>query len=521
MPYTITKTDGTTLINLADGITDEASTSLVLIGKNYSGYGAFLNQNFIKLLENFSNTAAPDDPLRGQLWWDNANQLLKVFQGSGWKVISSSMSSSVAPSQPVVGDLWWDTTNTQLKVYSGTSWVTVGPAFTATSGQTGAVADLIADNTPTNATHVVVKFFVNNQLTAILSRDSEFTPLTAASAPGFTTIKPGFNLSSAISGLRYWGLANNADKLNNVAASAYATYAGTTAFTQGQTIQNNAGLTLGASGDLKLVAGSSFGDTAGACSVLNSVANNVGMDFRVTINSSSTSVLALRGNGRVELPGGDPVSPQGIATKNYVDNEITGVIDAIAGAGGNISDIQTELGTFLKKDGTNEITGSIRVNTGGTYNLGNATHKFNSVYATTFSGTSTTAQYADLAERFEADAEYVAGTVVEMGGIAEVTASKDELSDDVFGVVSTRAAYLMNAGAGTDATHPAIAVSGRVPVLVIGTVNKGDRLVSAGNGRARAATKDEITPWNVIGRSLQTKTTDGEGTVEAIVKLSS
>jgi len=77
----------------------------------------------------------------------------------------------------------------------------------------------------------------------------------------------------------------------------------------------------------------------------------------------------------------------------------------------------------------------------------------------------------------------------------------------------------MNAGAGTDNTHPPIAMNGRVPVKVIGKINKGDRLVSAGNGFARAATADETTHDNVIGRALESKDSDGEGTVEAIVKI--
>lgn len=514
MPYTITKTDGTTLINLADGLTDETTTSLVLIGKNYSGYGAFLNQNFVKILENFSNSAAPDDPLTGQLWYDTANKLLKVFTGSAWKVISSSISSSSAPADPVVGDLWWDTTNTQLKVYSGTSFVTIGPAFTATSGQTGAVADIIADNTVSNATHVVVKFFVNNQLTSILSRDAEFTPLTAGSAPGFTTIKPGFNLSTAISGLKYWGDADNATSLNGVAATAYATLAGTTAFTAAQSIQNNSGLNIGSSNDMSLTV------TSGASNV-TSVTNGNDLDFYVKSSNVNTKVLSLTGAGRAEVPVGVPTTTNGIATKGYVDGEITTLTNAIAGSGSSISDIQTQLASFLKHDGTNEITGSIRVSTGNSFSLGNATHKFNTIYASTFNGTSTQAQYADLAERFASDGSYAPGTVVALGGAEEITKVANDLSDDVFGVVSSRAAYLMNSGAGDDETHPAIAVSGRVPVTVVGTVNKGDRLVSAGDGRARSATKDEITPWNVIGRSLEDKWTDEEGQVEAIVKLTS
>ena len=79
----------------------------------------------------------------------------------------------------------------------------------------------------------------------------------------------------------------------------------------------------------------------------------------------------------------------------------------------------------------------------------------------------------------------------------------------------------MNSRAGTDATHPPIAVQGRVPVKVIGKIKKGDRLVSAGNGMARAGTKSEISTWNVIGRALENKTDDSEGIIEAVVKLNS
>ena len=129
------------------------------------------------------------------------------------------------------------------------------------------------------------------------------------------------------------------------------------------------------------------------------------------------------------------------------------------------------------------------------------------------------ATYADLAERFESDRPYDAGPVVELGGEAEITAVVHELSEDVFGVVSNTAAYLMNAGAGNDDTHPAVAVGGRIHVKVTGKVRKGDRLVSAGNGIARAATAGEATSFNVIGRALANKPTDSVGTVEAFVSI--
>lgn len=129
------------------------------------------------------------------------------------------------------------------------------------------------------------------------------------------------------------------------------------------------------------------------------------------------------------------------------------------------------------------------------------------------------ATYADLAERFESDIAYDPGTVVELGGAKEITAVKYELSEDVFGVISNTAAYLMNAGAGSDRTHPAVAVTGRVKVKVIGPVSKAQRLVSAGNGLARAAKEGEATAFNTIGRSLSDKTTSDVGTVEAIVTI--
>jgi hypothetical protein len=129
------------------------------------------------------------------------------------------------------------------------------------------------------------------------------------------------------------------------------------------------------------------------------------------------------------------------------------------------------------------------------------------------------ATYADLAERFESDQPYIPGTVVKIGGDKEITAVNEDLSDEVFGVVSITAAYVMNSGAGTDETHPAIAMVGRVPVRVVGTVSKGDRLVSAGNGVARAAKEGEATAFNVIGKSLIDKDLVDEGLVEAVVVI--
>ena len=115
MAYTVNKTSGALLATVSDGTIDN-TTDLIMIGKNYSGYGELLNENFVKLLENFSNTSAPSSPLAGQLWWDSTNSLLKVYTGATFKTVSSSTASGSQPASGVTGDLWWDTTNTQLKV---------------------------------------------------------------------------------------------------------------------------------------------------------------------------------------------------------------------------------------------------------------------------------------------------------------------------------------------------------------------------------------------------------------------
>ena len=141
-----------------------------------------------------------------------------------------------------------------------------------------------------------------------------------------------------------------------------------------------------------------------------------------------------------------------------------------------------------------------------------------------FRGTATSAEYADLAERYEADAEYEAGTVVKIGGEKEITQTTDELDHDVFGIISTSPGFEMNAGAGTDATHPFVALAGRVPCKVIGKVTKGDRLISSDTPGHAKAWNPGPTPgyalgleWSIIGRALESKDTEEAGTIEAVV----
>jgi hypothetical protein len=460
MAYTVTTTAGTVITTVADGTVDTTHTSLTLIGKNYAGYGIFLNENYVTLLENFSNTTPPNAPLTGQLWYDNVNDILKIYNSTTniWKPISSSIAQGTAPSAAisVTGDIWWDTTNAQLKIWSGSAWITIGPSYTSTAGTSGPVTQTILDSI--GNPKVVVIFYISNSVIAILSKDATFTPQTAI--PGFTTIIPGLNLisSSTLTGAQYTGTVPGSSTLNGYSASHY--FNDYSAFSTSYATTLGGGLTVGS--DLI------FDASSGAVAVVSETTLNKNIRFDVNKNGVTSAALTITASSLATTFGGNILS-----------------------AGNNL------------------------------YNIGSNANKFANVYATYLVGTSVTAQYADLAERFESDLSYPAGTVVALGGAKEITAAAEDLTEDVFGVISTKAAFLMNGDAGSNSTHPAVAVQGRVPVRVIGQVKKGDRLVSAGNGLARAANRSEISAFNVIGRSLQDKTTTGEGVVEAIVKLNS
>jgi hypothetical protein len=460
MAYTVTTTNGTVITTVADGTVNTTSTSLTLIGKNYAGYGIFLNENYVQLLENFSNTTPPTAPLTGQLWYDNVNDILKVYNAATniWKPISSSITSSTAPGAAisVTGDIWWDTTNAQLKVWSGSAWITIGPSYTSTAGTSGPVTQTILDSL--GASHVVTQFFISNSVIMILSKDSTFTPQTAI--PGFATIVPGLNLISAstLTGAQFTGATTGASTLGGLTASQFLR----------SDISQTTNYAFGAAGGLTVGSDLVFDASSGTVAVVSETTLNKNIRFDVNKNGVTSAALTITASSLATTFGGNILS-----------------------AGNNL------------------------------YNIGSNSNKFANVYATYLVGTSVTSQYADLAERFAADDHYAPGTVVALGGIKEITAALEELSEDVFGVISTRAGFLMNGDAGSNETHPAIAVNGRVPVRIIGTVRKGDRLVSAGMGLARAAKRTEITAFNVIGRSLEDKITDSEGTVEAIVRLNS
>ena len=490
MAYTINLTDGTIFAVVADG-TINTDSSQTLVGKNYAGYGEFLDENFVRLLENAANTSAPGAPLTGQLWYDKTNNIIKVYNGTIFKSLSGAIASGSQPTSNVSGDLWFDTTNDQLKVYNGTSFITIGPASTSGQGTSGAIVTTITDNVASD--HVVVQMFVNNVIVSIFSKDATFTP--AAAISGFATIGPGLNMSTTVSNAVFNGTASNADTLDTLNSTSFMRSDAATSNNTSVSILADTGLYVGADSDGHI-------SVSGNDVRIDNDTQDGDLIFRVNDGGVVTTAMTIDGATSVVN-----INTSTVVTGNINSGNI--ITGGTVQATGNITGGNVSVGTGKVSLGSIE-----NQNSDGVGNIGSASVSFNTVHAL-----ATSAQYADMAERFHADAEYSAGTVVELGGINEVTLCVDDLSDIVFGVVSTKAAYLMNGGAGSNETHPPIAMSGRVPVNVMGFIAKGDRLVSAGNGYARAATLDEVTAFNVIGRALESKTDEGFGSVEAIVKI--
>jgi hypothetical protein len=139
------------------------------------------------------------------------------------------------------------------------------------------------------------------------------------------------------------------------------------------------------------------------------------------------------------------------------------------------------------------------------------------LYAAIFQGTASSARYADLAERYEADAILEPGTVVCFGGEKEITACDHENDHAVAGVVSTDPAYMMNSAAGNNDTHPYIALTGRVPVKVVGPVAKGDLLV-ASEVKGHAMANNNAKAGTIIGKAIGSSD-NGESVIEALINL--
>jgi len=414
MAYTIVKTNGSVLTTIADGTINTSSTSLALPGRNFAGYGQYVDTNFVHQLENFANTSPPANPLQGQLWYNtNANTLY------------------VCPAD-------------------GTSNANAWLALTSTS----------SGGTTTFGAITVTGNIASNNLTVTNGITADTITVRLATVTSTANIATG-NITTANLG------TTNTQLISAGSNTTAGTLTGTWTVNGGGTANSLAGTSMWIQNGNLLISG---GSNVGILTDNYRYANGNVVSFAGTYNNANVSEYL----SNASVSGGrfaGAIFPSSITTAN-----VTTGANSTAG----------------------QLTGNWSLTTGSRLN----------------------ATYADLAERFAADAYYDAGTVVELGGDKEITSVKYELSEDIFGVISDTAAYLMNSGAGDNTTHPPVAMTGRVQVKVTGIVKKGDRLVSAGNGIARAAQSGEATAFNVIGRALENKTTNSIGTVLAIVTVS-
>ena len=315
MSYTITKTDGAVLTTIIDGTVDNTSSSLTLLGRNYSNYGQYMANDLVWLLENFSNTTAPLNPMAGQLWWNNSINLLQIFNGTGWKSVSAATANNIVPPTTTVGDQWWDTVNQQLYTYNGTTpyniagWILIGPTYSSVQGRSGPIWEVIQDTIGSN--HHILSIYLDNVRTGIISKDYVFTPNVAIA--GFTTIQTGYNLRT---GDKLWGTANDSATLGGVSSGTFFRKDIDNWSVGNIVVSNNNGVTVGTSQQLTMAINGNDG-------VFRNNYLNGDLRFYVNVLGSTTEVLHIEGSTGMASVAADPVIGLGIATKQFVEAKFT------------------------------------------------------------------------------------------------------------------------------------------------------------------------------------------------------
>ena len=199
MPYTIIKSDGSTLTTIADGFLDGSASLLSLPGPNYVGYGAILNENLVHLLESFASNAAPlGTSMQGQLWFNKTAQTLNVFTDQGYLPVAGITNASTQPLVSKNGDIWFNTTTNQTFLYDNAIYKLVGPQYTKQQGISGAIPVTVDDGSTASVTHDIIQIKFGNVIMATFNKDATFVPSPAI--PGFPSINAGMTLNNTILG---------------------------------------------------------------------------------------------------------------------------------------------------------------------------------------------------------------------------------------------------------------------------------------------------------------------------------
>ena len=549
MAYRVDRFNGTFLVNVEDG-TINNTTDLRFIGKNYPGYGEVVNENFLHLLENFSNSTPPPKPISGQIWFNSNTKRLMFYDGTSFKTGSGPHVSKTPPDNMSTGDLWFDSVTEQVKVWNGTKFLVVGPD-NASNLIAASITPYIVKDT-SNVSHTILKFDIKDETVGVVSK-TEFN-LNPALTPidGFSRIKKGFTLSNVddITGISldnfyYWGTASNSILFNGRPESDFTLKSESSYF-------GDSGITIGDQNDLRIYVENGnvpvFENQLGRentnaqlvfrintgtqvenqldVSIIDATAVFPGTTDTYTLGKSSSkwkSVHASMYYG--DLTGNVTGNIIGRHTGNMYDNAGNLRFDAALGKFYGDFEGGTFKGTFIgqmtgtasdakllngfsssvedvpltipvrDKDsviyakqftGNSESSNKLLVDDRAAASTSRyktaktisepdtivARNNAGDVFAVVFNGTATAARYADLAEKYITDKEYEVGTVVEVGGDEEVTAST--ANKRPIGVVSQSPAFMMNSEQ-TNGTY--IGIKGRLPIRVIGPVKKGCSLV--------------------------------------------
>jgi hypothetical protein len=521
MTYSVTNTSGTASYQVNDGFINSTDLNLDLVGKGVVGYGASLNTNFVKLLENFSNTSPPTKPIQGQLWWDSLNQILKVFDVAGNFIpVNPSVVSSLT-----IGSLLYqsnsitaETVNSNVNIVSnGTGFVTVNRlGITGTTagrvlfvGSNGAVQTNSMQYTPTSDTLTVANVNTTNLAGT----------LTTAAQPNITSVGTLNNLV----------VTGNISATGNITAGINATFTGnlsannitaSTALTTNQlTVLNNlttSNITATGTANIATINGTHAGPSNGT---VGATTPNTGAFTSVTVGTGNVSIdanglVSRTGSNnygvRIYPGGGSSTTASILQFTNAAQNSQTGSIVLDSASQMTIgTDINVPV--YIKANAAPQIIvdtgGNLIPYVNGIQNLGTTALRWNMIW-----GRASSATYADLAENYEADENYEPGTVVEFGGDFEITEAGVN-STRVAGIISSAPGYLMNSEAVGNFILP-VALAGRVPCKVIGPVTKGDMLVSAGDGYAIASMSPAV--GTVVGKALA-NLSGGTGVIEVVV----
>ena len=288
MAYQINKTDGTVVATVADGQIDTLSTDLTLIGKNYSGFGEALNENFIKLLENFASTTRPTHPIRGQIWFDVSELKLKVYSGTQFLPVSSATIANTQPTSLGVGDLWFNDVDRQLYFFDGTTAILLGPDYSTSQGISGLKVASILDTL--NQTRVVTYLYNNGILLGIFAKDT-FTPKVAIS--GFTgSVIPGFNAGN-LAGLKFAVTCTNSESLGGVTAATYVRKDTSNSINGQLQLTADLGLVIGSAGQgaFNVNTGNVFlQNTATDKNLIFNVRRGINQEDAISIQSASRTI---------------------------------------------------------------------------------------------------------------------------------------------------------------------------------------------------------------------------------------